>query len=137
MTLFSDRGTLESAGVIRVAKVEPDLEYNFLHSLVQDAAYASLLDSDRKRLHLAVGDAIESLYPDRRKELAALLGYHFQEAGQERRALTYFLVAGDEALSAFANKEAEIQYRRALSLVCCTEPEIVKLYSGLGEALYR
>ena len=54
MTLFSDLGTLETAGLIRVAKVEPDLEYLFRHALVQDTAYASLLESDRKRLHLAV-----------------------------------------------------------------------------------
>lgn len=137
MTLLSDLGTLESAGLIRVAKVEPDLEYHFLHSLVQDAAYASLLDGDRKRLHLEVGNAIESLYPERKKEFAALLGYHFQEAGQEMRALDYFLIAGDEALAAYANPEAEIQYKRGLSLACCTDAEIASLYSGLGEAVYR
>ncbi len=137
MSLFSDLSTLESAGLIRVAKVEPDLEYNFLHTLVQDAAYASLLESDRKRLHLAVGDAIEMLYPDRRKELAALLGYHFREAGQEGRALSYYLMAGDAGLAAYANQEAEIQYRCALELVCCSDEEIARLYTGLGEALYR
>jgi serine phosphatase RsbU (regulator of sigma subunit) len=137
MTLFSDLGMLESAGLIRVSTVEPDLEYQFLHNLMQEAAYASLLDSDRKRLHLAVGDAIESLYPDRNNELAAILGYHFKEAGQDARALSYFLLAGDEALAAYANQEAEIQYRRALSLVCCSDLEIARLYSGLGEAIYR
>jgi serine phosphatase RsbU (regulator of sigma subunit) len=137
MTLFSDLGTLESAGLIRVAKIEPDLEYLFRHALVQDAAYASLLDSDRRRLHLAVGDAIESLYPERKKELAAILGHHFREAGQEARSLDYFLLAGDEALSAYANQEAEIQYRHALELSCCTDTENGWLYSGLGEALYR
>jgi serine phosphatase RsbU (regulator of sigma subunit) len=137
MTLFSDLGTLESAGLIRVAKVEPDLEYLFRHALVQDAAYASLLDSDRKRLHLAVGNAIESLYPERQKELAAILGHHFRKAGEQIRALGYFIIAGDEALVAYANQEAEIQYRQALELVCCSEPEIARLYSSLGEALYR
>ncbi len=137
MNLFNNLSTLESAGLIQVAKVEPDLEYLFRHSLVQEAAYASLLESDRKRLHLAVADAIESLYPDRRKELAAILGYHLKEAGQDIRALSYFLIAGDEALSTYANQEAEIQYRSALELACCSGPEIARLYSGLGESLYR
>lgn len=137
MNLFNSLGTLESAGLIQVSKVEPDLEYLFRHSMVQDAAYASLLESDRKRLHLAVGDAIERLYPERKTELAAILGYHFKEAGQDVRALSYFLIAGDVALAAYANQEAEIQYRSALGLMCCTGPEIAKLYSGLGEALYR
>ncbi len=137
MNLFNSLSTLESAGLIQVAKVEPDLEYLFRHSLVQEAAYASLLESDRKRLHLAVADAIESLYPDRKKELAAVLGYHLKEAGQDIRALSYFLIAGDEALSTYANQEAEIQYRSALELACCSGPEIARLYSGLGESLYR
>jgi tetratricopeptide (TPR) repeat protein len=137
VSLFSDLGTLESAGLIRVAKLEPDLEYNFLHTMVQDAAYASLLESDRKRLHLAVGDAIESLYPDRQRELAAILGYHFRQAGQEARALKYYLVAGEEALIAYANQEAEIQYKRGIELTCCSGDDIARLYSGLGESLYR
>ncbi len=38
MSLFTNLSTLESAGLIQVAKVEPDLEYIFRHSLVQDAA---------------------------------------------------------------------------------------------------
>jgi predicted ATPase len=74
MSLFNNLSTLETAGLIQVSRVEPDLEYLFRHSMVQDAAYASLLESDRKRLHLEVGNAIESLYPDRNKELAAILG---------------------------------------------------------------
>jgi len=137
MTLFNNLSTLESAGLIQVAKVEPDLEYLFRHSLMQDAAYASLLESDRKRLHLAVGNAIESLYPERKRELAAILAYHFKEAGEEERALDYFLLAGDEALKVYANQEAEYQYRHALELVCCSGSQIAWLYSGLGEALYR
>jgi serine phosphatase RsbU (regulator of sigma subunit) len=137
MNLFNNLGTLESAGLIQVAKLEPDLEYLFRHSLVQDAAYASLLESDRKRLHLAVGNAIESLYPDRKRQLAAILGYHFVEAGLGERALDYFILAGDEALAVYANEEAEIQYKRALELKCCNRNEIAWLYSGLAESLYR
>ncbi len=137
MTLFNNLGTLESAGLIQVAKVEPDLEYLFRHSLVQDAAYASLLESDRKRLHLAVGNAIESLYPERKRELAAVLAYHFKESGEHERAMAYYIIAGDEALKVYANQEAEYQYRTALDLMCCIGEHTAWLYSGLGEALYR
>jgi serine phosphatase RsbU (regulator of sigma subunit) len=137
MGLFNDLNALESAGLIQVAKVEPDLEYLFRHSMIQDAAYAALLESDRKRLHLSVGKAIEHLYPERKTEFAAILGNHFKEAGDEEHALTYFIIAGDEALTVYANAEAEMQYRSALELHCCSGPEIAWLYSGLGEALYR
>jgi serine phosphatase RsbU (regulator of sigma subunit) len=137
MTLLSNLSTLESAGLIQVAKVEPDLEYLFRHSLVQDAAYTSLLENDRKRLHQAVGNAIEKLYPERKGELAAILAHHFKEAGEGERALDYFIKAGDEALKVFANLEAEYQYKSALELMCCSGAAIAWLYSGLGEALYR
>jgi len=137
MSLFTNLSALESAGLIQVAKIEPDLEYLFRHSLIQDAAYASLLEEDRKRLHEAVGNAIEQLYPERKRELAAILGHHFKQAGQDERALGYFILAGDFALSIYANQEAEAQYRRAMELECCSSKEIAWLYSGMGEALFR
>ena len=127
---------LESAGLIRVASVEPELEYLFLHTLVQDAAYASILVSDRKRLHLAVGETVENMYPHRldSRELAPRLAQHFSEAGEDQRALKYFSLAGEAALASFANQEAENHFRRGLSLAC-TPPQRAELLVGLGEAL--
>lgn len=136
MSLFEQLGTLESAGLLRVARVEPDLEYLFRHALVQDAAYASLLDSDRKRLHKVVGEAVENLYQGRLDEFAAVLSIHFARAGDDLRALRYSAQAGDAALATYANREAEIHYRRALRLTC-PECERVHILRGLGEALYR
>jgi serine phosphatase RsbU (regulator of sigma subunit)/class 3 adenylate cyclase len=135
--LKGDLSKLESTGLIEIANVEPDLEYMFHHSLVQDAANALLLKKDRKYLHQAVGEAIESLYPEQKKQLAATLGYHFKEAGKEDSALGYFFIAGEEALATNANQEAEIQYRRALELTCLSEVETARLYTGLGKALIR
>lgn len=129
---------LESAGLIRVASVEPELEYLFRHTLVQDAAYASILVADRKRLHLSVGETLENMYPKNldAPELAPRLARHFYEAGDDQRALKYFLLAGESALASFANQEAEIHYRRALSLAC-TPPQQAELLIGLGEALFN
>jgi serine phosphatase RsbU (regulator of sigma subunit) len=138
VTLLSQLGRMESGGLIQVAQVEPDLHYAFRHALVQDAAYASLLISDRQRLHHAVGRAIEDLYPDRLDEYAAMLARHFAGAGESRQALAYFLRAGDTALAAYANQEAENHYRSALALD--PGPDSAQkghLLSGMGEALYR
>ncbi|MGD8791332.1 MAG: hypothetical protein PVF47_02175, partial [Anaerolineae bacterium] len=136
MTLMSQLSTLESAGLIRLARLEPDLEYLFRHALVQDAAYESLLSRDQKRLHRAVGRAVEQLYADRLDELAAMLARHFQRAGEDDRALYYFGCAAETALAAYANQEAENLYRSALALTC-TEERRADLLAGLGEALYR
>lgn len=136
MTVMSQLSTLESAGLIRVAQFEPDLEYLFRHSLVQDATYATLLPSDRKRLHRVVGEALELLYPDRLNEYAAVLARHFKQAGDSEHALEYLVLAGAAALAAYANVEAEDQYRSALDLAC-SEAQRASLLEGLGEALYR
>jgi tetratricopeptide (TPR) repeat protein len=136
MTVMSHLNRLESDGLIRLAQFEPDLEYLFRHALVQEAAYASLLTPDRKQLHRAVGQAVESLYSDRLDELAAVLARHFEEAGEDQHALKYYIRAGNAALASYANQEAESQYTSALALIC-SQVERATLLSGLGEAVYR
>jgi tetratricopeptide (TPR) repeat protein len=118
VTLQTQLSTLEASGLIRLTAVQPELEYLFRHALVQEAAYASLVKADRKRLHLAVGEALESLYPEQTasRELAPLLAEHFFKAGDDERALKYFTLAGDAAAHVYANAEAIAHYTRALEI---------------------
>ena len=128
--------SLENAGMLRLATLEPELEYLFQHSLVQEAAYASLLVNDRKQLHLAVGKAVEKLYPDRLQENAAILARHYSEAGKGKQALHYFILAGKSGIDCYCNQEAEGHFRRALAL----SPSPIQrgeLLSGLGVAVAR
>jgi serine phosphatase RsbU (regulator of sigma subunit) len=135
MNVINHLSTLETAGLVRLAQVTPDLEYLFRHVLVQDAVYASLLKIDQKRLHSEVGEALEWLYPDRLDELAPTLAHHYEIAGDRSRALQYFQRAANAALSSFANKEAETNFRSALALDPAPQVQ-ASLYNGLGEALY-
>jgi len=64
MTVISQLSKLESAGLIRLVQYEPELEYLFRHALVQDAAYGTLLTSDRKRLHQPLGAGVEEREAD-------------------------------------------------------------------------
>src|SRR5579859_7736668 len=50
---------LETFGLLRLAQPPPELEYLFRHPLIQDAAYSTVLRGDRKRIHLAAGEALE------------------------------------------------------------------------------
>ena len=109
--------TLEAKGLIRLASYRPELEYLFRHWLVQDAAYGSLLKQERKLLHGRVGAALEALYPDRRDELAAVLGMHFDEAGEADKAIAYLEAAGRYALDRNALQEAFAAFDRAAKLV--------------------
>jgi len=135
MTLLGQLYSLESAGLVRIAQLEPDLEYLFRHALVREAAYTSLLSIDQQKLHLAVGEAIELIYPDRLDEFAAVLSLHFGKAGDKQKALQYCTLAGEAALASCANQEAESHFRCALDLVI-DQPERADLLYRLGEALY-
>ncbi len=127
---------LEAAGLIHVGvDVEPG--YRFHHALLQDAAYGTLVRADRRRLHGAVGTALEELYPERRTDLAPVLGAHFAEAGEDTRALAYFRLAGEEAARKWANAEAVQHYCRALDLArtgAADDAMLVDLHTRRGRA---
>jgi tetratricopeptide (TPR) repeat protein len=109
--------TLESKGLIRLATIDPELEYLFRHALVQDAAYGSLLKQERRLLHRQVGEALELLYPERHAELAALLARHFEQAGDHDRAVEYLVQAAQYANERNAVAEAHDLYSRARELL--------------------
>jgi serine phosphatase RsbU (regulator of sigma subunit)/class 3 adenylate cyclase len=135
-TLLGHMSTLESAGLLRVAQVKPDLAYSFRHALVHEAIYASLLPEDRQQLHQAVGETLERLFPDQQQELAPRLAAHFNAAGDRARSIRYFRQSGENALASFANQEAENHFRSALAL--CEREEIrTGLLTRLGEALFN
>ena len=109
--------TLEAKGLIRLAAFKPELEYLFRHALVQDTAYESLLKQERRALHRLVGDALESLYPDRHGDLAAVLAMHFEQAGDIDRAIRYLIEASEFAWARNAIVEAFDLFGRAAALL--------------------
>jgi serine phosphatase RsbU (regulator of sigma subunit)/class 3 adenylate cyclase/tetratricopeptide (TPR) repeat protein len=135
-SLTGKMSALETAGLLRVTQVKPELAYTFRHALVHEAVYASLLPEDRRQLHLAVGEALENLYPHRYHELSPRLAFHFNSAGDPQRALQYYIQAGDAAMAAFANQEAEDHFRTALSL--CQDIKLqADLQARLGEVFFN
>lgn len=117
MAIEAQLDTLEAKGLIRLAASRPDLEYLFRHWLVQDAAYGSLLKQERRELHRLVGEALETLYPERGNELAGVLAIHFSEAGDREKAVRYLVAAGRFALDRNAIAEAYSAFDRAATLL--------------------
>ena len=76
------------SGLIRLATIRPELEYLFRH-VARPGRGLRLAAASRsaRQLHGQVGEALESLYPERRDELAAVLAMHFEEAGDTERAI--------------------------------------------------
>jgi tetratricopeptide (TPR) repeat protein len=103
---MNELNELEASGLIHLAQTQPELEYLFRHALVQDAAYSSILKQDRRRLHLAVGQVLEGLYPDRCDELAGMLAHHFIRAGDREKGVFYARRAARQAEQMYAYDEA-------------------------------
>ncbi len=142
MPLLNQLNTLETTGLIRLAAVQPELEYLFRHALVQDAAYGSLLKNDRRHLHQAVGEALEALHPQQREELAATLALHFEKADAHKKALHYFELAGNRASESYANTEALAFYRSAIAQAeqlrhASSEARIARLCESSGDVYKR
>jgi hypothetical protein len=134
MNTRAELGTLEASGLIQVATLDPELEYLFRHALVQDAAYSSLLKQDRRALHRLAADTLLSLYPERKRELAAVVAMHLEQAGDDSRAAEHLVVAGEHALERFANREAIAFFDRALGLISRGDATIdLRLRATIGQ----
>jgi len=137
MTLAHHLTTLTDYGLLNLAQLEPELEYLFRHALIQDAAYHSLLKTDRKRFHHLAAVTLQALYTNRLEELSPVLGYHFQHAEEHESAIHYFAQAGTRALGTFANLEAIEYFSTALTLTAFDDPRRADFLINLGDAQYR
>ncbi len=106
--------------------------FAFAHALIPATLRESLSGLRRQRLHRRVVAALEALRPDDYEVLA----YHCAQGGDEARALTFYLKAGERALAAYAHQEAEKHLRAALELVE-GHPARVEILALLGETLFR
>ncbi len=105
---------LQRLDLIVEERRRPYPEYRFRHGLVQEAAYASLTESDRQALHRRVGVGLEDLAGDEKNGgTLALLARHFSAADDPARAAEYLIQAGDDARVIYANQEAIRHYRQA------------------------
>jgi len=96
--------------------LEPQIgRYVFSHALVRETLYErGLGKSERARLHLRIGEALERLPP--RNVSAAELARHFhaaREVGGADRAVKYGLAAAEQASQALAYEEGAVFAREA------------------------
>lgn len=107
---------LEQAGFFERGSGPGGADYRFRQSLMQEAAYASLLHRHRRDYHRRVAEWYERQQtgPQPPAELAAILAHHWERAEEWTQAGRWALRAADEARRAFALNEARDLYNRAL-----------------------
>ena len=129
-----------SAGLLVELRKLPEPTYRFRHALLQEAVYKGLLRAERWRLHTRAAWGLEEASAGRLEEVAGVLGLHYALAGETERAAHYLELAGDRAVSAFANDEASASYRWVLDLLG-TEPakqaQAAAVWLKLGRLSWR
>jgi len=89
----------------------------FNHALMRDAAYQSLLRSDRTHIHARIAAVVEERFPALSDTNPELLAHHWQEAGNYEKSLPWWLAAGKLASERFANTEAASHLNQGLALL--------------------
>src|SRR5260370_38185639 len=116
-------GQLVRAELIFRRGESPHAVYTFKHTLVRDAAYASLLKSRRAHLHAAIANALEQQFPDIAQTQPETLAHHLTEAGLIEKAIGYWLPAGKNAAQRSANLEAIAHLQRGSGLTGRLPPD--------------
>jgi DNA-binding CsgD family transcriptional regulator/tetratricopeptide (TPR) repeat protein len=108
---------LLAAARAQIVRPEADGSYAFTHDLVRETLYAEVGSVRRRRLHQAIGEALDAQGGTDSPQQLADLAFHFAEAGETARGVTYALACGERALRASAAVEAMGYYRTALGLL--------------------
>jgi len=113
-TLEQSLGELKRIELIYERVGLGDLEYVFRHALTQDVAYASLLQSERRRLHALIGAAIEEVHAGRLDERAEELASHYARGEVWERVVRWARVAAERAEALCVDARAVEFYEQAL-----------------------
>lgn len=129
---------LESRGILTGSTVVGD-EFRFRHALLRDAGYSSLLKGDRASLHGKIAQAMENYaVEDGFAASPEVLAWHFSEADNIEKCLTYRLTAAEKFKSQYAATESIRQLELATAEADAMEEGgrrrewLVKIYNLIG-----
>jgi DNA-binding CsgD family transcriptional regulator len=108
---------LLAAAQAQIVRPEVEGAYTFVHDLVRETLYAEVGAARRRRLHQMIGEALETQGKDDSPQRLTDLSFHFAEAGDKARGVSYALAAGEQALRASAAVEAMAYYQTAVRLL--------------------
>ena len=119
-----DEGTLQR-GLHQLVEAEflyqrglpPQAMYVFKHTLIQDAAYQSLLKSTRQQYHQHIAQVLKAQFPETAETQPELLAHHYTEAALGGQALPYWQRAGERAIQRSANLEAISHLTKGLEVL--------------------
>jgi class 3 adenylate cyclase/tetratricopeptide (TPR) repeat protein len=88
--------------------------YQFKHSLLQEAAYESLLRSARREYHAHAANVLVEQFPSRAELEPELVAHHYTHADKPRQAADFWGRAGQRAIASSAYVEAIAHFSSGL-----------------------
>ena len=105
------------AGLLSRSGIGSDASYTFQHALIQDAAYESMLKSDRRALHARAGDLLSHQAIGLVNTEPELLARHYTAGEAWDQAVPLWLKAGQLAWARAAAQEAIAHLNAGIALV--------------------
>ena len=115
--LASALDRLVAAGLLFRQGVPPHANYLFKHTLVQNAAYGTLLREPRRALHARIGEILENQFAQFAERQPELVARHCSEAGLIEKAANFWGKAGQRSLERASLIEAIAQFTCALDQI--------------------
>ena len=117
--------SLEARNLVRhesFSWIEGEEQFSFKHVIIRDVAYGTLPRAKRRDLHAQVARYLEEATGGA-GATATALAQHWREAGDDGKAVSYLLLAAEQAGRGWAKEEAALLYRQALQLIPDTDAE--------------
>jgi class 3 adenylate cyclase/tetratricopeptide (TPR) repeat protein len=108
---------LVAADIIYQRGLPPNASYAFRHVLIQEAAYQSILKSERASYHQRIADLLRERFESSCDKRPELLARHLTRAGRIEEAIPRWLDAGRLAARKAAHVEACSLLQQALQLL--------------------
>ena len=108
---------LTVSGLLLCRGVPPRSSYLFKHTLVQEAAYGTLLRGRKKELHARAAAVLEQQFGELAGSQPELLARHYTEAGDTDQAVVWWQKAGQRAIRLSGNTEAVAYFGRAVNMI--------------------
>lgn len=127
---------LEQAGLIFSRGGVHRLRYAFKHALVRDAAYESLLNSNRRRIHARLAEELESTTG----AAPEVIAQHAAQAQLAEKAIKYWQTAAVQSMARPAYREAIAHLTQAIVLADAMDSSRpwqerrLSLWMALGQA---
>jgi class 3 adenylate cyclase/tetratricopeptide (TPR) repeat protein len=115
---------LTAAGLISRRGTPPRASFMFKHALIQDAAYSTLLRSQRQELHARIANVLEQKFPGMIERQPETLAHHYSEAGLVDLAIEFWRRAGVRSVDRSAHREAVGHFGCALDLLANLPPDL-------------